>query len=341
MIVRIPDFFDEFSCLAGRCPHSCCIGWEVIIDEDTVRRYQTAAGPLGERLRSAMRRDAEGDICFPLNGERCPFLDHENLCEIHRAWGEAATSVTCREHPQFTEDYGAFQEITLSASCPKANELLLGSDAPLTFTDRSIDLPTEEGDPWLTWLIPLRDRLLDLLRNRRQPLSARLERFLLLAQAAQNQIDLNDTVDPAALFASMDSSSPVSNAEFPAFYPAAVRLLSSLEVLEPDWPVLLAQGAAATPVAQPDALLERIAVYFAFRYLPKAVNDGDLLSRAEFCVFALLVIWQLAPLCGLGEALRHFSREIEHDEANLEAILDALRDGEPITLDTLRAALPR
>lgn len=29
--------------------------------------------------------------------------------------------------------------------------------------------------------------------------------------------------------------------------------------------------------------LERIAVYFAFRYLLKAVNDGDLLGRAQFC----------------------------------------------------------
>ena len=37
MRVRVPDYFDGFSCLAGACPHSCCIGWEVVLDEDTVR----------------------------------------------------------------------------------------------------------------------------------------------------------------------------------------------------------------------------------------------------------------------------------------------------------------
>ena len=31
MLVRIPDYFDQFACLAGDCPHSCCIGWEVVI----------------------------------------------------------------------------------------------------------------------------------------------------------------------------------------------------------------------------------------------------------------------------------------------------------------------
>ena len=162
MRVRVPDYFDGFSCLAGACPHSCCIGWEVVLDEDTVRRYQQLPGALGERLRDAMALDGE-DVCFPLDGRRCPFLNQENLCDIHCALGPEATSVTCREHPRFIEDYGPFQEITLSAACPKANELLLGTRDPLTFSERQDNQPTEDGDEWLDWLVPLRDRLLDLL----------------------------------------------------------------------------------------------------------------------------------------------------------------------------------
>ena len=165
MRVRVPDYFDGFSCLAGACPHSCCIGWEVVLDEDTVRRYQQLPGALGERLRDAMALDGE-DVCFPLDGRRCPFLNQENLCDIHCALGPEATSVTCREHPRFIEDYGPFQEITLSAACPKANELLLGSREPLTFSERQDNQPMEDGDEWLDWLVSLRDRLLDLLRDR-------------------------------------------------------------------------------------------------------------------------------------------------------------------------------
>ena len=35
MKLRVPDYFDDFSCLAGACPHSCCMEWEVVLDEDT------------------------------------------------------------------------------------------------------------------------------------------------------------------------------------------------------------------------------------------------------------------------------------------------------------------
>ena len=85
-----------------------------------------------------MRWPLDGeDVCFPLDGRRCPFLNQENLCDIHCALGPEATSVTCREHPRFIEDYGPFQEITLSAACPKANELLLGTRDPLTFSGAS------------------------------------------------------------------------------------------------------------------------------------------------------------------------------------------------------------
>ena len=82
---------------------------------------------VGEKLRQAMAVDEEGDVCFPLSGGRCPFLDGENLCEIHRELGEEATSVPCQEHPRFTEDYGSFREISLSASCPAANALVLSN----------------------------------------------------------------------------------------------------------------------------------------------------------------------------------------------------------------------
>lgn len=34
MIVRVPDYFSEFSCIAGDCKDSCCLGWEIDIDED-------------------------------------------------------------------------------------------------------------------------------------------------------------------------------------------------------------------------------------------------------------------------------------------------------------------
>ena len=176
----------------------------------------------------------------------------------------------------------------------------------------------------MEYLIPLRRRMLDILTDRSRPLKARLASFLSLALSAQGCLADDRLKDlPNA------EEIALSQAEAPLF-PAALDFLASLEVLDSDWPALLKRAAAAEKTPQPEALLERIAVYFAFRYLLKAVNDGDLLSRAELVVFAVVTVERLAAVCGLPEALRRFSAEIEHDDDNLDALLEALRwDFEP------------
>jgi lysine-N-methylase len=338
MKVTVPDYYDQFHCLAGACPHSCCEKWEVVIDEESVCLYETVSGPLGEKLKAAMETDEDGDVCFPLNGGRCPFLDHENLCEIHKQLGEQATSETCREHPRFTEDYGSFREITLSASCPAANDLLLKSEAPLGFKTFETEEPEEEGDSWLECLLPLRKCMMQILSDRSQPLKMRLRRFLLLAVEAQWRIDeeLIETL-PALAEEWQEESVPVGDVR--PLFPEVLRLLASLEILEEDWKALLLQGEAAVSKEENESLLERIAMYFAFRYLLKCVNDGDLLSRAQFCVLAVLVIDRLAAVCGLSEALRRFSCELEHSDVNLEAIQDMLFRGEALSLQQFLACL--
>ena len=86
---------------------------------------------------------------------------------------------------------------------------------------------------------------------------------------------------------------------------------------------LLRRAETTAPAPIPEELLERVAAYLIFRYPLKAVNDGDLLGRTAFCVFAVLTVEWLAAVCGLAEALRQFSREIEHSQENLEALQDA------------------
>lgn len=338
MKVRVPDYFDAFSCLAGACPHSCCEKWEVVIDEDHACCYAVLSGPLGDRLRDALTEDEDGDTCFRLNGGRCPLLNEENLCDIHCQLGAEATSVTCQEHPRFTEDYGPFREITLSASCPAANALLLGSTAPLTFLEREDDLPGEPGDAWLDWLVPLRERMLALLAERTLPLRQRLRRVLTLAWDVQDGLEAEE--DLTALTEQWQFHEICPEAGEPLF-PAALRVLAELEPLEEDWPVLLAQAETAPAVPVPEELLERIAVYFAFRYLLKAVNDGDLLGRAQLTVMAVLTVERLAALCGLSEALRRFSCEIEHNDAHLDALLAAFPWEEALSPEGMLRELER
>lgn len=330
MLYRALDYFPRFHCLAGACPHTCCAGWEVTVDGASARRYSEEPGPLGEELRSVLRRDRE-DFRFALRGERCPFLDGKNLCALHRALGETATPETCREHPRFTEDYGPFREVTLSASCPAANELLLGEAAPLEVITWETPEAAEDGDSWLDGLVPLRDRLLARLTDRARPLRRRLADFLELSADAQLLLDEGRTGDLTVL---LDNWRPWEgeNREKEGVFPFLLRFLRTLEPLDGDWRAVLARAEAAAPCPQPPERLERVAVYFAFRYPLKAVNDADLLGRSALCVLAVLAVERIAAVTGLPEAVRRFSREVEHDGENVDALLAALGGWEELSL---------
>ena len=54
MRIREPDYYKAFRCLAGACPHTCCAGWEVVVDPETAARYQALSGALGAELRAAL-----------------------------------------------------------------------------------------------------------------------------------------------------------------------------------------------------------------------------------------------------------------------------------------------
>jgi lysine-N-methylase len=166
--------------------------------------------------------------------------------------------------------------------------------------------------------------MLDVLANRVRPFRARLRDFLLLAAEAQDLLDRDRAEELPGLAVSWQSRTEITAAAGESLFPEGLRFLGTLDALEPDWRNLLIQAETAPAAPTADNALERIAVYFAFRYLLKAVNDGDLLSRARLCVFSLLTVERLAAVCGLPEALGRFSREIEHSGENLEALLTAL-----------------
>ena len=73
MLIRVPDYYDRFRCLAGACPHTCCEAWEVVIDGETAARYRKIPGPLGEKLRQAMAVDEEGGCLFSALRRTVPF----------------------------------------------------------------------------------------------------------------------------------------------------------------------------------------------------------------------------------------------------------------------------
>ena len=74
------------------------------------------------------------------------------------------------------------------------------------------------------------------------------------------------------------------------------------------------------------AQAENLLVYFLFRYVLKAVNDGQLLPRVESCLFHVVA---LRYLCGAADArtlealqpiVSLYCKEVEHSEENLQLL---------------------
>ena len=185
----------------------------------------------------------------------------------------------------------------------------------------------------------MRERMLTLLADRSKRLWKRLADVLLLAAAAQKLLDQEEIGKLPALASSWQPK-PWA-AENGGIFPAVLHVLKGLDILDPAWQTLLDRAEKAAPIPVPDDLLERTAAYFIFRYPLKAVNDGDLLGRAAFCVLAVLTVERTAAVCGLPEALRQFSREIEHSPENLEAIQNAFWSHPGLQLPQLLGELAR
>jgi len=120
-----PDYYKEFKCIASDCRHSCCIGWEIDIDEDTLALYDGTAGETGKRLQTNIERTEEGAHFRLGPDERCPFLNSEGLCDLIIGMGEESLCNICADHPRFRNYLSDRTEIGLGLCCEAAGKLIL------------------------------------------------------------------------------------------------------------------------------------------------------------------------------------------------------------------------
>ena len=139
MKLRVPDYYSEFSCIADKCKDSCCIGWEIDIDEDTHEYYNFVEGEFGDRLRENMYVTEDGDYSFKLKKHgRCPFLNSRNLCDICIELGEEALSEVCTEYPRFAIEYEDVLQKCLSLSCEEVGRILFTREEPVKFVEMEL-----------------------------------------------------------------------------------------------------------------------------------------------------------------------------------------------------------
>lgn len=288
-----PNYYKKFKCIADRCKHNCCIGWEIDIDPETMALYQSLPDPFGRRLEKEIALKPEPHFILDPN-ERCPFLNDRNLCDIITEFGDGALCQICADHPRFYNEIGNRIEVGLGLCCEAAAELILHQKEPTRFLSDSAenDQITDEEAA----LLSLRDQAIAIMQNRDRPLSERIDRYKQFFEIHQ---------------------------ERPLTY--WLNFYKTLERLNTQWDQYLQKCEEKVDLPFETAY-EQLAVYFIYRHLIGAVDDGMVKERAAFVLISLNMIHAISESCSasLEEIARLYSSEIEYSDENIQKILTEL-----------------
>lgn len=190
-----PHYYDAFRCIADQCPETCCAGWQIVIDEDSLEKYSRIENSFGNRIRNSV--DWEEGIFYQYD-KRCAFLNEQNLCDLQSELGEEALCDTCRRYPRHVEEYEGLREYSLSLSCPVTAAMILKEKEPVTFQEWETDEEDEfeEFDFLMfTQLEDARDVIFQIIQNREIDLRIRMKKILNFGRKLQKCIDEERSYD--------------------------------------------------------------------------------------------------------------------------------------------------
>lgn len=365
MRYRKPQFYDNFHCIAGDCPDTCCAGWQILIDQESLEKYSSVNTDFGTRLLNSIDW-YQG--AFEQYNKRCSFLNDENLCDLYQEMGADALCQTCRMYPRHVEEFEDLREYSLSLSCPEAARIMLSTEEKTKFIETEDTLEEEEDYEDFDLLLfdrleEARDLIFSMIQNRTLYFSKRMAVLLRFSYEIQEALDkgelfelnLEDCMNRALEKEEWESL----EARFNNMKDMA-KDLEKLEVLREDWGKELAnlqhrlydKGEVAYKEIQKeffenlkyagkeqvwDIWGEQILVFFVYTYFCGGVYDDMIYTKAVLAVFSVLWIREiimercyeqgrLPELELVCQAAWQFAREIEHSDENLN-LLEEFFDG--------------
>ena len=306
-----PSYYDQFHCIAGDCPDSCCQEWDVQVDAQTAKRYLSLPGSLGDRLREKLKPGDDGEYCLEITDRCCPMWRQDGLCQIHAELGEEGLCHVCREFPRLQHDYGNFVELGLELSCPEAARLIFTAPLGPSVIQELPDRDEAEYDQQDMEIL-LRTRAHALSIVDKHPLSEAMTLLLLYGYRAQDELDGAEPVpwEPEKELAF--AQQVAVDCDWAAFR----KLYTDLDILTPRWKERLHSPAPAY-----SQLLSRMVRCGIERYWLQAISDLDLICRIKMILAGTLLVGHLGgdPI----STAQLYSKEIDNSIENLEAILDA------------------
>lgn len=296
MKLYAPKYYKDFACIADKCRHSCCIGWEIDIDNITLEKYRNLNHNYAEIINNNI--DKDGAPHFQLAAhDRCPHLNSNGLCEIILNLGEDYLCDICREHPRFYNTVSDRREVGIGMACEEAGRIILTSDNYSVFAEVGEVCGESEESSFDT--LVHRDKLYSILSDTALPYNEKLH------------IIYNEyRVSPSVL----------SDDEWQ-------DVLSSLEYLDGAHKSLLSNYSSEVCTAsEHEKILERALAYFIFRHCTEASDETDFRISLGFCLFCERLLASLLKsenAHNINDAVRFaqiISEEIEYSEDNTDSI---------------------
>ncbi|BBF43440.1 lysine-N-methylase [Lachnospiraceae bacterium KM106-2] len=320
MILRVPDYYEQFKCLADRCKDSCCIGWEIDIDEDTYDYYKTVEGEFGDRLRSKIMNSEEPSFILQKGG-RCPLLNKDNLCDICIELGESSLCEICTEYPRFTLEYDHTREKCLGLSCEEAGRLIFLDDHKASFLETEIpeyydedEDETEEEKGMASYFQDARDMAIQIVQWRERKIEERISLLIAFATELQELIKHDTPEEIEELVHNYGDIllgkqraievNPAIEEELKLAFEERMELFAGMEILDEEWRTYYDEVKAFFETQEYAQSLkdfmshyrereyeyENLMVYFIFRYFMKAVYDSNVLAKVKFAAASFLMI---------------------------------------------------
>lgn len=282
-----PNYYDCFSCIASKCKHNCCIGWEIDIDEDTLKKYNRQSGQLKQKLDKNISLSPCAHFVLTKD-ERCPFLNGDNLCELILSGTDDMLCEICKEHPRFYNSFGEVIEKGLGLCCEEAARVILTYPEPFRLLGK---LP--ESDFFKT-----RDEIFLILQNREKPLDERINKLL---EFIGIKFDISE-IDWIGVF-------------------------KQLERLDKSWDGYLNSvtyiKAEIPPTLQKE--YEHLICYFIYRHLSDDYFTQRVLFSVLSC-YVIASLNRSQTVCEMLEIARMYSAEVEYSSENVDILLQVLRE---------------
>lgn len=333
MILRIPNYYKLFHCIADKCKDSCCsAGWEIDIDEKTANFYKNVSGSFGDKLIKNISTTSPSHIILNKSGI-CPFLNDKKLCEIYINLGKNHMCDICKEHPRFYEWFDGVKEGGIGLCCEESARIILSQNEDFTYCDINILENSGESNydkDVYNYLFSARDKIIAYLNNSSINLFDKLRNILWYGLVLQQDIDSNLLDDEDIIDVETTDKTDVT---------PIIEYITSLEINDSKWPEYLKDCAEKINAKAVDFdgffkqnscvqnYLKNIALYFIWRYFMKATFDFDVLSKVKLMYVSVVSIMYLFYCNWLSnkkldledciDIVKKYSEEIEYCEDNI------------------------